>query len=327
MRSQTTASTRPDDAREGIAVKAPQRRAPPRRQVDGVLLLDKPPGLSSNAALQHAKRLFNAAKAGHTGTLDPLATGLLPICFGEATKFAQLLLDADKAYSVTIRLGQVTTTGDAEGEITLERPVNVSRSEFETVLPRFIGTIAQRPPRYAALKFEGRNYYEYAREGIDIPRAAREVVIRSLVIEAWSPPLVQLSVRCGKGTYLRALAEDLGEAVGCGAHVSVLRRTSTGGFRVADAVTLESLAALSEEARDLALLPADAACAALPRCDLLNAEAAGFREGRPVHRAELPDATYRTYAGGKFAGVADAARGLLRPRRLVAAPHPRSRIA
>jgi tRNA pseudouridine55 synthase len=299
-------------------MKAPQRRTPPRRQVDGVLLLDKPVGLSSNAALQHAKRLFNAAKAGHTGTLDPLATGLLPICFGEATKFAQLLLEADKAYAVTIRLGATTTTGDAEGDVTLERPVNESRAEFEAALPSFVGNIAQRPPRHAALKYQGRNYYEYAREGVDIPRIARDIVISEIAIDSWSPPLIELTVRCGKGTYIRALAEDLGEAVGCGAHVSALRRTATGGFRVADAVTLEALAALPDEERDRMLLPADAACAALPRCDLESAEAAGFREGRAVHRVELPDATYRTYAGGVFAGVADAAHGVLRPRRLVA---------
>ena len=300
-------------------MKAPQRRAPPRRPVDGILLLDKPRGLSSNAALQHAKRLFNAAKAGHTGTLDPLATGLLPICFGEATKFAQLLLDADKAYTVTIRLGATTTTGDAEGEVTLERPVDATRADVEAALSSFVGNISQRPPRHAALKYQGRNYYEYAREGIEIPRAARDIVVSELVIDAWSPPLVDLTVRCGKGTYIRALAEDLGEALGCGAHVTVLRRTVTGGFRLADAVTLEALAEMPEAERDRLLLPSDAACAALPRCDLEGTEASGFREGRAVHRAELPDATYRAYAGGVFAGVADASAGLLRPRRLVAA--------
>jgi tRNA pseudouridine55 synthase len=304
-------------------MNAPQRRTPPRRQVDGVLLLDKPAGLSSNAALQHAKRLFNAAKAGHTGTLDPLATGLLPICFGEATKFAQLLLEADKAYAVTIRLGVTTTTGDAEGDVTLERPVNESRPEFEAALPRFVGRIAQRPPRHAALKYQGRKYYEYAREGVEIPRVARDIIISELAIDSWSPPFVKLTVRCGKGTYIRVLAEDLGEAVGCGAHVSALRRTVTGGFRVVDAVTLEALAALTHADRDRRLLPADAACAALPRCDLENAEAAGFREGRAVSRAELPDATYRTYAGGVFAGIADAAQGSLRPRRLVASGWPK----
>src|SRR5258706_1823289 len=152
-----------------------------RRCIDGVLLLDKPKGVSSNAALQRAKRLYRAQKAGHTGTLDPLATGLLPICFGEATKFAQLLLEADKAYAVTIRLGATTTTGDAEGEVTQERPVNGSRAEFEAALPRFIGRIAQRPPRHAALKYQGRNYYEYARGGIEIPRVARAIVIYELI--------------------------------------------------------------------------------------------------------------------------------------------------
>jgi tRNA pseudouridine55 synthase len=301
-------------------MKMPQRRAPPRRHVDGVLLLDKPPGLSSNAALQHAKRLFNAAKAGHTGTLDPLATGLLPICFGEATKFAQLLLEADKAYAVTIRLGATTTTGDAEGEVTRERPVDVTRAGCEAVLPRFIGNISQRPPRHSALKYQGRNYYEYAREGIEIPRAARDVVIRELTIEQWAPPLIALAVQCGKGTYIRALAEDLGEALGCGAHVTTLRRFATGGFHISEAVTLDALAAVPDADRDRLLLPADAACAALPRCDLEGPEAAGFREGQAIRRAELPDATYRAYAGGVFAGVADAAQGMLRPRRLVAMP-------
>ena len=301
-------------------MKAPQRRAPPRRQLDGVLLLDKPPGLSSNAALQHAKRLFNAAKAGHTGTLDPLATGLLPICFGEATKFAQLLLDADKAYVVTIRLGATTTTSDAEGEITQERPVDVTRARFEAMLPRFIGNVSQQPPRHSALKYQGRNYYEYAREGIDIPRAARDVVIRALTVERWSPPLVALAVQCGKGTYIRALAADLGEALGCGAHVTTLRRIATAGFRIADAVTLDTLGALCAADRDRWLLPADAACAALPRCDLERTEAIGFRDGQAVRRAELPDATYRAYAAGVFAGVADASQGVLRPRRLVAMP-------
>jgi tRNA pseudouridine55 synthase len=305
-----------------MATRTPQRRAPPRRQVDGVLLLDKPGGMSSNAALQHARRLFNAAKAGHTGTLDPLATGLLPLCFGEATKFAQLLLEADKAYAVTIRLGVTTTTGDAEGEITLERPVEVTRAAFEAVLPRFVGDIAQRPPRHAALKYQGRNYYEYAREGVEIPRVERDIVIRELVIDAWAPPFVELTVRCGKGTYIRALAEDMGEALGCGAHVSVLRRTATGGFRVADAITLDALAQRSENERDRLLLPVDAACAALPRCDLEGAEAAGFREGRAIRRPELPDAAYRAYAAGAFAGVADASEGLLRPRRLVAGRPP-----
>ena len=154
-----------------------------RRRVDGVLLLDKPVGLSSNAALQQAKRRFRAEKAGHTGTLDPLASGLLPICFGEATKFAHMLLDADKTYAATVRLGTTTTTGDAEGEVLQTRDVAVTRQDIEAVLPRFIGRITQIPPRYAALKFQGRNYYEYAREGIEIPRPGREVVVRSMTLD------------------------------------------------------------------------------------------------------------------------------------------------
>ena len=290
---------------------------PPRRRVDGVLLLDKPVGLSSNAALQQAKRLFNAAKAGHTGTLDPLASGLLPICFGEATKFAQLLLDADKVYRATLHLGATTTTGDAEGETLQQREVNATRAELDAALPRFVGTIAQRPPRHAALKYQGRNYYEYARKGIEIPRPVREVCIRDLRIEVWSPPLVELCVRCSKGTYIRVLAEELGEALGCGAHLSALRRLATGGFDLADALTLDALTALSQAERDLRLLPADAACAALPRCELSAPEATALREGRAIARADLADATYRAYAGDVFSGVVQAVQGVLRARRLI----------
>src|SRR5438067_11267681 len=196
-----------------------------RRRVDGVLLLDKSVGLSSNAALQQAKRRFRAEKAGHTGTLDPLATGLLPICLGEATKFAHLLLDADKTYIATLRLGTTTTTGDAEGEVVRTRVVAASRKHLEDVLPRFVGRIAQVPPRYSALKRDGRNYYEYAREGVEIVRTAREVEVRDIVLTSWRAPEVELRVHCGKGTYIRALAEDIGEALGCGAHLAALSRT------------------------------------------------------------------------------------------------------
>jgi tRNA pseudouridine55 synthase len=169
----------------------------PRRAIDGVLLLDKGVGLSSNAALQRARRLYRAEKAGHTGTLDPLASGLLPVCFGEATKFAQMLLEGDKTYAATVRLGVTTTTGDAEGDPVDQRPVSVSRADIDAALDRFVGSIAQIPPRHAALKYRGRNYYEYAREGIDIPRVAREVIIHELVLHRWTPPDVELGVRCG----------------------------------------------------------------------------------------------------------------------------------
>jgi tRNA pseudouridine55 synthase len=194
----------------------------PRRAIDGVLLLDKAVGLSSNAALQRVRRLYRAEKAGHTGTLDPLASGLLPICFGEATKFAHMLLEGDKTYAATVRLGLTTTTGDAEGDPVDERPVQLSRGEIEGALARFVGSIAQIPPRHAALKYRGRNYYEYAREGIAIPRVAREVIIHELALERWSSPDIEISVRCGKGTYVRVLAEDLGAALGCGGHLAAL---------------------------------------------------------------------------------------------------------
>ncbi len=206
---------------------APGTAPPPRRRVDGVLLLDKDVGLSSNAALQQVKRLFRAEKAGHTGTLDPLASGLLPICFGEATKFAHMLLEADKTYVATVRLGVTTTTGDAEGEVLKRQDVSVTRDEVEAVLPRFVGRIAQIPPRHAALKYQGRNYYEYAREGVEIPRAAREVTIESLTLQAWTHPDFDLMIRCGKGTYVRVLAED----IGVGAR---LRRASGGAAPAGD---------------------------------------------------------------------------------------------
>ena len=217
-----------------------------RRRLDGVLLLDKTRGLSSNAALQRAKRLYRAEKAGHTGTLDPLATGLLPICFGEATKFAQLLLDADKTYVATLRLGLTTTTGDAEGEVLATRPVVSSADELKAMLPRFVGRIAQVPPRHSALKRDGRKYYEYAREGLEIVRTAREVEVRDIVLTSWRAPEVELRVHCGKGTYIRALAEDIGEALGCGAHLAALSRTGAGEFALAHAITLDALAELSE---------------------------------------------------------------------------------
>src|SRR6202163_4727120 len=216
-----------------------------RRRIDGVLLLDKPVGLSSNAALQQAKLRFSAKKAGHTGTLDPLASSLLPICFGEATKFAHMLLDADKTYVAIVRLGTTTTTGDAEGELLQTRNVTVARQDVEAVLLRFIGRITQVPPRYAALKYQGRNYYEYAREGIEIPRPGREVDVRSMTLDAWTPPDLGLTIRCGKGTYVRVLAEDIGLALGCGAHLAALRRIETGGVGLSASCTLETLARLS----------------------------------------------------------------------------------
>ena len=288
------------------------------RRVDGVLLLDKPVGLSSNAALQQVKRRFRAEKAGHTGTLDPLASGLLPICFGEATKFAHMLLDADKTYVAIVRLGTTTTTGDAEGELLQTRNVTVARQDVEAVLLRFIGRITQIPPRYAALKYQGRNYYEYAREGIEIPRREREVVIHSMTLDAYTSPDLSLMIRCGKGTYVRVLAEDIGLALGCGAHLAALRRLETGGLRLSASCTLETLAGLSEDECDARLLPPDSLVAALPRIDLEPIEALRFVQGQAVARTGLPDATYRVYTAEGFAGIAVAIEGTVRPRRLTA---------
>ncbi len=291
-----------------------------RRRLDGVLLLDKTRGLSSNAALQRAKRLYRAEKAGHTGTLDPLATGLLPICFGEATKFAQLLLDADKTYVATLRLGLTTTTGDAEGEVLATRPVVSSADQLKAMLPRFVGRIAQVPPRHSALKRDGRKYYEYAREGVEIVRTAREVEVRDIELTSWRAPEVELRVHCGKGTYIRALAEDIGEALGCGAHLAALSRTGAGEFALAHAITLDALAELSEAERDAALLPVDALVARLDRLDFDDAEASRLVQGRPVTRVGAPDGLVRVYAAGAFAGVADVREGVVQARRLFAQP-------
>lgn len=293
-------------------------RKAPQRAIDGVLLLDKDVGLSSNAALQRARRLYRADKAGHTGTLDPLASGLLPICFGQATKFAQMLLEGDKTYAATVRFGVTTTTGDAEGERIEERPVISSRREIETVLSDFVGSVAQVPPRHAALKFHGRNYYEYAREGIDIPRVARQVIIHDLALHEWNPPDAELVVRCGKGTYIRVLAEDIGATLGCGAHLSALRRLASGGFDLGGSLSLEALAALDEPERDARLLPPDILLSALPRLDLGDVDARRLYQGQAVDRPDLADGDYRVYAAARFIGVGRASTSVLRPRRLMA---------
>jgi tRNA pseudouridine55 synthase len=226
------------------ALNAPrQQKRPPRRTVDGVLLLDKPQGQTSNGALQTARRLYNAAKAGHTGTLDPMATGLLPLTFGEATKFSQMLLDADKAYEATVRLGIETDTGDAEGRPIASAPVSVTPDEVARALSLFTGEIEQVPPMYSALKCAGKPLYEYARAGIEIERAPRKVRIHALEFVALEGDAFRIRVDCSKGTYIRTLAIDLGRALGCGAHLSALRRTRIGPFAVDAAVTLAALEA------------------------------------------------------------------------------------
>jgi len=291
----------------------------PRRRVDGVLLLDKPAGLSSNGALQRAKRFYRAQKAGHTGTLDPLATGLLPLCFGEATKFAQFSLNAAKRYTATVHFGVTTTTGDKEGEILAERPVALSASDVATALPSFVGRIWQTPPAYAALKLAGRNYYEYARAGVVIPRVAREVEIYRLELLQWNAPEALLDVGCGKGTYMRVLAEDLGTTLGCGAHLSALCRTATGRFVIADAVTLADLELMDECARDGRLLPVAALLADLPAVTLDASAAALFRNGRAVQAEDVRDGVYAIFSEGDLLGVADATNASIQPRRVTVA--------
>ena len=253
-----------------------------RRRVDGVVLIDKPLRLSSNAALQRVKRALRARKAGHTGTLDPLATGLLPICLGEATKFSQGLLDSDKIYRTEIRLGVVTETGDVEGRVLRECPVETSRNDLDQVLGRFRGPIEQVPHRYSAIKREGRRLYDYARSGESISVAPRSVRIDELDVEEWSPPRLILRVRCSKGTYIRSLAEDIGDALGCGAHVAALRRLSSGHFQVADAVDVETFEAMTEPERDARILPLSTLIGNLPRLTLNPDAAARFGHGLAV---------------------------------------------
>ena len=291
-----------------------------RRRIDGVLLLDKPRGLTSNAALLRAKRLYNAEKAGHTGTLDPLASGLLPICFGVATRFAQFLLDAPKRYVATLRFGATTTTQDAEGEVTATKPVAFTRADLETALRRFTGAVTQTPPAHSALKFEGRPHYEYARRGIDVPRPPREVTIHALELLDWTPPDATVVVACSKGTYVRSLAADLGDALGSGAHLAALRRSASGGFDIANAVSLEALEAMEGPRRDAALLPAHVLVDHLPTLSISGEAARRFVQGQPVATEAHPDGIVAVFSGQALLGIADVADGLARPQRVVAAP-------
>ena len=298
-------------------MSAPRRD---RRALDGVLLLDKPVGATSNAVLQRTRWLFAAEKAGHTGTLDPFASGLLPVCFGDATKFAQALLDATKAYVATVRFGVGTTTGDLDGEVTASAPVTFDADAICTVLPAFTGDIRQVPPRHSALKLDGRAYYDYARAGIDIPRHARPVTIHALSLVGWQSPCATLAVTCSKGTYIRGLAEDLGAALGCPAHLVALRRTATGGFSVDDALTFEQLEALGAPERDARLLPVEALLMALPALVLPANEAARLQQGQALSTGAA-DGRYRCRdPAGRLLGVALAEAGRLRAERLCRSP-------
>lgn len=257
-----------------------------RLPINGVLLLDKPVGWSSNDALIKAKRLLNAIKAGHTGTLDPFATGLLPLCFGEATKFSADLLDADKTYQTVVHLGINTNTGDTEGEVIQTREVNVTEAQIQTVLEQFKGDIQQVPPMYSALKRDGKPLYEYAREGITLEREARPVTIHLLEFVKYEAPFLTLNVRCSKGTYIRVLGEDIGNALGCGAHLNALRRTHVGHLILENTVTLDQLIEMSEEQRHALLAPVDALLSSFPEV-LLNPELSKrFLQGQRISLAK-----------------------------------------
>lgn len=302
-------------------VVADARRAQVRRPVDGVLLVDKPRGLTSNAALQVVKRLYRARKAGHAGTLDPLATGLLPILFGEATKFAFLLLDAEKTYLARVVLGSTTTTGDAEGAIVERRPVRVAAQDVDQVLARFRGEIDQVPPMYSALKHEGRPLYKFARAGQHLERKPRRVRIEALERVDMNGEVLDIQVRCSKGTYIRTLAEDIGAALGSGAHLGALRRVATAAWRIEQAFALERLEAMSEVARAACLHPPEVLLGELPRITLGAADADGFRHGRACAGQGQGPGRYGVFdRRDGLVGIGEVASdGQLHPRRLLRA--------
>lgn len=288
--------------------------------VDGVLLLDKPSGITSNAALQRARRLFGAAKAGHTGTLDPLASGLLPITFGEATKFSADLLDAAKEYEAEIALGTTTDTGDAAGKVIAAGEPAVSREQILEILRRLTGAIEQVPPMYSALKRDGRPLYEYARAGLQIARAPRKVTIHRLDLLEMQRTSAHLRVACSKGTYIRVLAEDIGRLAGCGAHVTALRRTRVGGLLLSSSTTLQAIEAMPMSERGSLLLALDTLVAGLPRVDLDPLLAGRFRHGqRLVLGPSFPPGRVRVLGPQeRLLGIAQIDDvGVLAPQRLV----------
>ncbi|MBL8508832.1 MAG: tRNA pseudouridine(55) synthase TruB [Chitinimonas sp.] len=295
-----------------------------KRPVHGVLLLDKPYGASSNQALQKCRWLLQAEKGGHTGVLDPLATGLLPLCFGDATKFAQRMLDADKRYVATLKLGVTTTTGDAEGEVLDTRPVQCDRAAVDAAVARFVGEIEQVPPMYSALKHDGKPLYEYARAGITLEREARRITIYGIEVLQFAGDELVLNVRCSKGTYIRTLAEDIAALLGCGAHLIGLRRTQTAGFRLEDAITVEQFEALALEQRDALLLPADSLLADLPAVTLDAAQTDKLTHGLSVRFPSddgiIPGLrVYGDTGAGQptFLGLAELTDQVLSPRRLL----------
>lgn len=303
-----------------------QTKKAPRVPVHGVLLLDKPVAWSSNDALIKAKRLLNALKAGHTGTLDPFATGLLPLCFGEATKFSQDLLEADKTYQTVVHLGITTTTGDTEGEVLETHTVNVSEEQIRAALLQFTGDILQVPPMYSALKRDGKPLYEYARAGITLEREARPVTIHILEFSSYTSPFLTLNIRCSKGTYIRVLGEDIGAALGCGAHLNALRRTHVGHLLLENAVTLEALTAMEEQLRLTLLAPVDALLMSFPQVLLNDELAKRFLQGQRLalgkESVDLPEVVgrVRVYRESNLQLLGSAQLqeyGILAPERLI----------
>ena len=280
------------------------------RDVNGILVIDKPQGVTSNGILQQVKRLYGAAKAGHTGALDPLATGVLPLCFGEATKFSQMMLDSDKAYITTAKLGIRTETGDSEGAVVEEKPVPaLTEAQVEAVLESFRGDIQQVPSMYSALKHQGKPLYEYAREGIVIDRPARPVTIYELKLLAVREQELDLAVTCTKGTYIRSLVEDIGEALGCGAHVSALRRTLASGYTLANARDVKDLEAMRErgESLDGLLLPPESALTMFPEHRLAGPALVSILNGQPVRiPGQSLEGFVRIYGNRSFVGLAEA---------------------
>ncbi|RMJ04450.1 tRNA pseudouridine synthase B [Marinobacter litoralis] len=295
------------------------------RDVNGILVIDKPQGVTSNGILQQVKRLYGAAKAGHTGALDPLATGVLPLCFGEATKFSQTMLDSDKAYITTARLGVRTETGDSEGAVVEEKPVpSLTETEVEAVLENFRGDIQQVPSMYSALKHQGKPLYEYAREGIEIERPARPVTIYELKLLAVRDNELDLAVTCTKGTYIRSLVEDIGQELGCGAHVVALRRTLAAGYTLDNVQNIETLEAMRErdESLDGLLLPPESALTMFPEHRLSGPALVSILNGQPVRIPGQPfEGFVRVYGNHSFVGLAEAQPEgedtVLVPRRLV----------
>jgi tRNA pseudouridine55 synthase len=291
-----------------------------KREIDGVFLLDKPLGFSSNQALKKIQWLFNAKKAGHTGTLDPMATGLLPICLGEATKFSHRLLDAHKSYIATIQLGITTSTGDQEGEVISEKEVVLNEAQLKDTLKKFIGDTTQIPPMYSALKFEGKPLYEYAREGIEIERKSRQIKIFDIKLINIEKSIITIEVLCSKGTYIRTLAEDIGQTMGCGAHLKGLERTQTGNFQLSEALSIEALEAMPMASREKALMPIDVLLEELSSIKLNMAELDAIKKGQSIDFMSKNDKEVRLYSpSGQFVGVGQPdLKGRLFPKRLIA---------